>query len=295
MNPDRSSPERTLTSAEVDAEAQRLADAEQAKVQIDATTIRHPRLTMNDAYRIQAAWQAIREGRGEVVVGYKIGLTSRAMQQAMQITTPDSGFITDAMVFEPSLVAADGRTFALPTATIAAGDFTDPRIEVELAFVLDAPLGAGTAAGPNVTRDDVLAATRHVVPALELIAARSYRKHPETGYVRSVMDTISDNAANAGIIIGPNTAKPDEVDLRWTGALLSLNGTIEETGLAAGVLGHPAEGIVWLARRCHEQGRTIEPGQIILAGSFTRPVAVSTGDRIEADYGPFGVFAVEFV
>lgn len=282
-------PEITLNDAAVEAEAARLDDAEQRRIQVNATTTRYPDMTMDDAYRIQGAWQSLREGRGEQIVGHKIGLTSRAMQQAMQITTPDSGFITDAMVFEPTDV--DGE---IPTADIEIGRFTDARIEVELAFVLNAPLGAGTATGARVTRDDVLAATDHVVPALELIAARSYRKHPDTGYVRDVRDTISDNAANAGIIVGGRRVSPGEVDLRWTGAMLSLNGTIEETGLAAAVLGHPAEGIVWLARRYAEQGRTIEPGQIILAGSFTRPVVAEQGDLMQADYGPLGTFAVRF-
>ena len=279
-----------LSDADVQREAKALDEAERSSVQIDAITTRLPELSIDDAYRIQAAWQVIRESRGETVIGHKIGLTSRAMQQAMQITTPDSGFLTDAMVFRPE--ANEGGT---PTATIRANDFTDPRIEVELAFVLDEPLGARSATAGSVTKTDVLRATRSVEPALELIAARSHRVHPDTGYVRTVRDTIADNAANAGIIVGPAASSPDDIDLRWVGAILSLNGVVEETGLAAGVLGHPAEGIVWLARRYAQQGLTMEEGQIILAGSFTRPVAISAGDQIHVDYGPLGAFAVQVI
>ena len=290
-----------LTPTEVAAEANLLDQAEVHVVQIDATTVRYPALDIDDAYLIQRAWQSLREARGEHVIGHKIGLTSRAMQQAMQITTPDSGFLTDKMVFEAIDHKADSNNAStgsakggVPTAVLQAGRFLDPRIEVELAFVLNEPLGAGTTTGEAVSRADVLAATEYVVPALELIAARSYRRHPTTGYVRDVRDTIADNAANAGIVIGGRRVDPQEVDLRWVGGLLSLDGTIEETGLAAGVLGHPAEGIVWLARRYAEQGLTIEAGHLILAGSFTRPVAVQAGSRIDVDYGALGTFAVEF-
>ncbi len=275
-----------MTPEEIEAEAARLDLAERNRVQVEATSVAFPAISLDHAYAVQAAWRRIRIRRGEEIVGHKIGLTSRAMQQAMQITTPDSGFITNQMVFEPSGQPA--------VAAIEAAKFTDPRLEAELAFVLSEPLGAGTPTASNVSRQDVLAATDYVVPALELIAARSYRKHPETGYVRNVYDTISDNAANAGIIVGSSRTSAEEVDLRWAGVILSLNNTVEETGLAAGVLGHPAEGIVWLAKRYAAQGLTIEPGQIILAGSFTRPVAVGSGDRVVGDYGALGQIVVQF-
>jgi 2-oxo-hept-3-ene-1,7-dioate hydratase len=175
-------------------------------------------------------------------------------------------------------------------AQIRAADFTDPRIETEFAFVLNKPLS-----GEDVTVNDVLAATDYVVPALELIAARSYRVDPETGYTRNVCDTIADNAANAGYILSDTKVRPDEIDLCWAGAMLYLNGEIEETGLAGGVMGHPAHGIRWVCRRFARHGIGLEPGQVILAGSFTRPVAVSSGDTILADYGPLGTIEGEFI
>jgi 2-oxo-hept-3-ene-1,7-dioate hydratase len=172
---------------------------------------------------------------------------------------------------------------------IEAGAFLDPKIEVELAFILKGPLF-----GPDVSVTDVLNATDYVVPALELIAARTYRVHPETGYVRTVKDTISDNAANAGIILGGRPVKPDAIDLRWVGALLSKNGVIEESGLAAAVLNHPAKGIAWLARKYAQHGIGLEAGQIILAGSFTRPVSVQSGDTISVEYSDLGTVACYF-
>ncbi|MGI9597243.1 MAG: 2-oxo-hept-4-ene-1,7-dioate hydratase [Acidimicrobiales bacterium] len=264
----------TLEQAEV--EAQRLDRAEQGRTQVTQTTLLYPQMTIDDAYRVQAKWQELRLARGERMVGHKIGLTSRAMQAAMNIETPDSGFITDTMSFEGGV-------------ELAAGDFTDPKLEVELAFVLADDLDR-----PDLTIEDVLDATDHVVPALELIAARSHRTDPETGRTRTVIDTIADNAADAGIITGGNKIGPRQVDLRWISAMLYRNDIVEETGVAAGVLDHPANGIVWLARRYAEQGMKLEAGQTILAGSFTRPVDIRPGDVFRADYNQLGSFEVGF-
>lgn len=266
----------TLTDEQAAAEAARLDRAEQDRSQVTQTTLLHPAATIDDAYRIQARWQALRLGRGERLIGHKIGLTSRAMQASMNIDTPDSGFLTDAMAFS----GGD---------TLTAADFTDPKLEVELAFVLGHDLDR-----PDHTIEQVLDATDHVVPALELIAARSHRRDPDSGRTRTVVDTIADNAANAGIITGGKKVEPRSVDLRWVPALLYRNDIIEETGVAAGVLDHPANGIVWLARRYAEHGMKLEAGQIILAGSFTRPVDVRPGDQFRADYGPLGAFDLHF-
>ena len=232
---------------------------------------------MDDAYAIQKKWVDKKVADGRRIVGYKIGLTSRAMQDAMKINEPDYGVLLDDMVFPDGV-------------DIDVSQFCDPRIEVELAFVLKDRLE-----GENVTIFDVLNATDYVVPALEIIAARSHRVHPESGYTRTVLDTISDNAANAGIIMGGRPIKPNDMDLRWCGALFYLNGVLEETGLAAGVLNHPANGICWVAKRFAPHGIALEPGQVILSGSFTRPIAVKAGDTVHADYGPLGGIACRFV
>lgn len=266
----------TLSDAEVQAEAELLDRAEQVASQVRQTTSVHPDLTIDDAYRIQSAWLQRRLARGEQLIGYKIGLTSRAMQAAMSISTPDSGFLTDAMVIQPG-------------DTLRAADYCDPKAEVELAFVLARDL-----TGADLTVDAVLDATDHVTPAVELIAARSYRRDPETGRTRTVCDTIADNAADAGIACGGPRVEPSDLDLRWAGAIAERNGVVEETGLAAGVLGHPARGIGWLARRFAEQGLTLEAGQVILAGSFTRPIDVRPGDAFQFDFGELGSFGLRF-
>jgi 2-oxo-hept-3-ene-1,7-dioate hydratase len=268
-----------LTDDEVLAEAALLDNAERTRTQMRQTTSVFPDATIDDAYRIQAAWRDLRLARGETVIGHKIGLTSKAMQATMGISTPDSGFITDVMAFD----ATDGPV------VIPAGDHLDPKIEVELAFVLSSDLDEST-----VDLADVIEATDRVVPALELIAARSHRTDPITGLRRTVVDTISDNAANAAIVTGGSSVGADEVDLRWVGALLERNGEIEESGLAAAVLNHPANGIVWLARRYAQHGMALRAGNIVLAGSFTRPVDVRHGDNIRVDYGPLGTIEVEF-
>ena len=264
-----------LTQEDIDTAAKLLYEAEKARIQIPALTLTYD-MDMDDAYAVQKHWVDRKITEGAKVLGYKIGLTSRAMQSAMNIDTPDYGVLLDDMAYP------DG-------ASINAGDFTDPRLEVELAFVLRKPLF-----GEEVSVEQVLDATDYVVPALELIAARSLRTDPETGYTRKVFDTIADNAGNAGVIISENHFAPEEIDLRWSGALLYLNGVIEETGLAAGVLGHPANGIAWICKRFAPHGIGLEPGQLLLSGSFTRPIIVRAGDQIRADYGPLGEINVNF-
>jgi 2-oxo-hept-3-ene-1,7-dioate hydratase len=203
-------------------------------------------------------------------------LTSKAMQYALNIDIPDSGILFDDMLFDHE-------------STVPAGRFIQPRIEAEIAFVLKAPLG-----GSDVTRDDVIAATDHVAPSIEILDTRIVRQDAETGAVRKVYDTISDNAANAGVVLGPQKHAIDNFDLRWVGAITSRNGEVEETGLGAGVLNDPVESVVWLARRMAQYGQSIEPGQIILSGSFIRPVECPSGTQILANFGPFGHVEVSF-
>jgi len=265
-----------LNAQQITDAANQLYDAEKARIQIPALT-KTLEMDMADAYAVQKAWVERKIAEGAEVFGYKIGLTSRAMQMAVNIDQPDYGVLLDDMVF-----ANNGQ--------IHANHFTDPRIEMEFAFVLKKPLF-----GEDVSLDQVLDATDYVVPTLELIAARSFRTDPETGYTRKVFDTIADNAANAGIIIGDERVKPQDIDLRWAGAMLYLNGQIEETGLGAGVLDHPGHGISWICRRFAPHGISLEPGQLLLSGSFIRPVVVTPGDHIKADYGPLGEINIEFV
>lgn len=265
-----------MTPEEHAAVAADLIMAERTGQQIGLLSLRYPDMSMDDAYAIQQAIHDAKLKAGRKVIGWKIGLTSKAMQSALGIDIPDSGILFDDMAFESGTV-------------IPAGRFIQPRIEAEIAFVMKAPLG-----GADVTREAVIAATDAVAPAIEILDTRILRADPPTGQARKVFDTISDNAANAGIVLGDKRHAVDAFDLRWTGAMVYRDGEIEETGLGAGVLDDPVESVVWLARRMAQYGQRIEAGQVILSGSFIRPIECPPGTRIRADYGPFGAVSIDF-
>jgi 2-oxo-hept-3-ene-1,7-dioate hydratase len=263
------------TDAIADA-ASRLDEAERTRTPIRQLSLQYPDMTIEDAYAVQRSWADIKFAEGRELRGRKIGLTSRAMQQSVSITEPDYGGLFDDMFF------ADSGT--IPTAR-----FIKPRVEVELAFVLGQDLK-----GPGITLFDVLDATRYVTPALEILDARVQMSDPETGHLRTIVDTVSDNAADAGIVTGGRPVRPDEVDLRWVSALLSVNGVVEESGVAAAVLNHPATGVAWLANKLAPYGVGLDAGLVILSGSFTRPVQAKSGDTFHADYGPLGAINCYF-
>lgn len=265
-----------LSHDEIQAAAESLDQAERTRVQTGLLSLKHPQMTMDDSYAVQSAWVKKKIAAGRKPIGWKIGLTSKAMQYALNINIPDSGVLFDDMVFE------DG-------ATVPADRFIQPRIEAEIAFVMKAPLK-----GPNVSIFDVLNATDYVTPALEILDTRILRVDPETKKARTIVDTISDNAANAGIVTGGRAVRPDQIDMRWMGAIVSRNAEVEETGLGAGVLNQPARGIAWLANRLSQYGDGIEAGQIVLAGSFIRPIEARHGDTINADFGPYGSVSLFF-
>ncbi|ANL69816.1 2-oxo-hepta-3-ene-1,7-dioic acid hydratase (plasmid) [Rhizobium phaseoli] len=265
-----------LTSNDIEQAALNLDEAERTRVQTGLLSLKHPQMTMDDAYAVQSAWVKKKIARGRKPIGWKIGLTSKAMQYALNIDIPDSGVLFDDMVFE------DG-------ATVPADRFIQPRIEAEIAFVMKAPLK-----GPGISIFDVLNATDYVTPAIEILDTRILRVDPETKKARTIVDTISDNAANAGIVTGGRAVRVDEIDMRWMGAIVSRNAEVEETGLGAGVLNQPARGVAWLANRLAQYGDGIEAGQIVLAGSFIRPIEARHGDTIHADFGPYGSVGLYF-
>ena len=266
-----------LSNALIENLADELHASEKSRMQVEHFSKRHPEMNIEDGYAISRAWVKRKRAEGRTVIGHKIGLTSRAMQQASQITEPDYGTLLDDMLFETG-------------SDIPFQRFIAPRIEVELAFILARPLK-----GPGVKLTDVLAATDYVVPAIEIIDARIEQLDRHTKAMRKVFDTISDNAANAGIVLGGRPVKPDAVDLRWVSALLHKNGIIEESGVAAAVLNHPASGVAWLANKLAPWGEYLEAGEIVLGGSFTRPVSAVAGDTFQADYGPLGSISLRFV
>ena len=265
-----------MTEEQISAAGAALFAAERDRTQTRLISAAHPGMDMDDAYAVQAAFVRRKLAAGGAIRGWKIGLTSKAMQYALNIDIPDSGILFADMFFDHGGVVPGDR-------------FIEPRIEAEIAFMMKRDL-----AGGDVTPADVIAATDHVAPALEILDTRIYRADPETGAQRSVLDTISDNAANAGIVLGDRTHALADADLRWVGAIVARNGEVEETGLGAGVLNDPVLSMAWLVHRLAQYGEGLRAGDVVLSGSFIRPIEARHGDSFLADYGPFGTIRVDF-
>jgi 2-oxo-hept-3-ene-1,7-dioate hydratase len=247
-----------------------LLNAEKERQQAVQLSVTFPHISIEDSYAISSEVAQRKIATGAKLIGHKVGLTSKAMQRSSQIDEPDYGHLLDSMMI------ADG-------AKVAHANFCVPRVEIELAFVLGKPLK-----GPGVGLPAVLRATEYVIPAIEIVDARIKDQ-------RKIFDTVADNGAAAGIVIGGRPVGPMDVDLRWVGGIMYRNSEIEETGVAAGVLGHPALGVAWLANKLGQHDVALEPGHIVLAGSFTRVVFARKGDTLHADFGPLGALAVQFI
>lgn len=263
-----------ISEQEVSETALALLEAEKSGRQIGLISQKYPKMDMDDAYRIQDAFVALLKADGREPIGWKIGLTSKAMQNALGIDIPDSGVLLDDMLYETG-------------ARIPAGRFIEPRVEAEIAFLMEGDV-------ETPTREAIIAATKSVAPAIEILDTRILREDAQTGQARRVFDTISDNAANAGIVLGKARHKVDAFDLRWVGAILKRDGVVEETGLGAAVLDDPVTSMLWLAKRLAQYGQKIRAGDVVLSGSFIRIIEAPSGSAIEADFGEFGSVEVEF-
>ncbi len=259
-----------LSAADRSKAADILVHAQNERKQAVQLSVTFPSIDIDDAYAISTEVMQRKVKAGAKLIGHKVGLTSKAMQRSSMINEPDFGFILDDQII------ADG-------AKVKHADYCKPRVEVELAFVMGRRLQ-----GPGVGLTDVLRATEYVLPAIEIVDARIQDQ-------RKIFDTVADNGAAAGIAMGGRPVGPLDVDLRWVGGIMYRNSEIEETGLAAGVLGHPALGVAWLANKIGPHGHALEPGHIVLAGSFTRVVFAQKGDTLHADFGPLGGLAIQFV
>jgi 2-oxo-hept-3-ene-1,7-dioate hydratase len=266
-----------LDSSTIDTIARAYHSAEQERKLIRPPTAQYPGFTVEDAYAVQRRWVEIKVSEGNRIKGHKIGLTSRAMQRQANITEPDYGALLENMFY------SDG-------AEIPMARFIQPRLECEVGFVIGRRLR-----GPNCTIFDVLSATDYVVPTAEIVDGRAHRIDPETDKPRNVLDSIADNAGNAALIIGGRPMRPMDVDLRWVAALCYRNNIIEESGVAAAVLNHPANGVAWLANKLAPFDIALEPGQFVLGGSFTSVVEARAGDTFHVDYGSFGSISARFV
>ncbi|AZO81006.1 MULTISPECIES: 2-oxo-hept-4-ene-1,7-dioate hydratase [unclassified Bosea (in: a-proteobacteria)] len=259
-----------LTEAQRAQVVRSLLESHRTKKQGERPSQMFPEIKIEDSYAISSAVAQERVKAGARIIGHKIGLTSKAMQASSKIDEPDYGYLFD------DLILNDG-------AKVPFENFCVPRVEPELTFILKEPLK-----GPGVGLIDVLRATEYIVPSIEIIDARVTEP-------RKIFDTVADNGAAAGIVLGGRPVRPEDVDLRWVGAIFYRNSEIEETGLAAGVLGHPAMAIAWLANKLAPFDITLKPGDLMLSGSFTRPVWAAKGDTLHADFGPLGSVSVQFV
>ena len=259
-----------LSEADRRKAADILIAAQKDRKQATQLHVTFPAITIEDSYAISTEVANRKVKAGARMIGHKVGLTSKAMQRSSMIDEPDYGYILDDQLI------ADG-------AKVKHADYCKPRVEVELAFIMGKKLQ-----GPGVGLTDVLRATEYVIPAIEIVDARLINP-------RKIFDTISDNGAVAGIVVGGRPVGPMDVDLRWVGGIMMRNSEIEETGVAAGVLGHPAMGVAWLANKLGQHGVGLEKGHLVLAGSFTRVIWAQKGDTVRADFGTLGSISLQFV
>lgn len=250
--------------------AQELIQAEETKEAIKAFTDRDLNLTVRDAYEIQLEIVKIKEEQGKKVIGKKVGLTSKAMQQMLNVDEPDYGHLFDDMKIENG-----GR--------VLVDSMIAPKVEAEIGFVLKEDL-----VGPNITFLDVLMATDYVVPTLEIIDSRI------ADWKIKLVDTVADNGSSAKVVVGESKLSVDKINLRTNGMVLIKNGDIVGTGSGSAALGHPAEAVAWLANKLAEFGIALKKGELILPGALAAAVAVEKGDEIEADFGPLGMVKVAF-
>jgi 2-keto-4-pentenoate hydratase len=242
--------------------------AEQSRIPLPPLSQEYPTLTPAQAYAIQSAWLDLKLAKGARIIGRKIGLTSRAMQELLGVDQPDYGFLLDSMV------VASGST-------LSRADFLLPRIEPEIAFWLAKDLK-----GPGITVDAVLAATRGVSPALELVDSRIAK------WQIKLPDTIADNASSARVIVSEQIVPLDGPDLAAEAVTLTRNGVEVGSGNGAAVLGHPAEAVAWLANKLAEYGIAIAAGQLVLPGAMCAAATVSAGETYRAVFTTIGEVSV---
>ncbi len=260
-----------LTQAAVRKIAKGLYAAERERSVLDPLTVTHEGIDVPAAYRIQLALVELRKAAGEKVVGKKIGLTSLAMQRMLGVDQPDYGHIFDTMVLEDEV-------------RMDTGELIQPKVEPEIAFVMERSLK-----GPGVTAMQVLAATRFVVPAIEIIDSRI------RDWKIKLCDTIADNASSARIVLGNTPRQVHQVDLRLVGMMLEKNGEVAQTGAGAAALGHPANAVAWLANAIGAYGVALEAGEVVMPGAVSAAVDVAQGDHIRISFDGLGTVSARFV
>ena len=247
-----------------------LAEAERSRVGIAPLTTGNLDIDVIDAYEIQLINIRQRVAEGARVLGHKVGLSSKAMQEMMGVDEPDYGHLLDEMqVFEDR--------------PVPAGKYLYPRVEVEVGFVL-----ADDLPGEGCTEDDVLAATAAFAPAIELIDTRI------TDWKIKLCDTIADNASSAGWVLGEARVSPKDIDIQNIDAVLTRNGEVVAKGRSDAVLGNPVTAVAWLARKVDSFGVRLKAGDIVLPGSCTKAIDARPGDDFIADFDGLGSVHLSF-
>ena len=269
-----------MTNVDVESLAERLRVAEHTRTAIDKLTEAAPALTVDDAYAIQNVTLARRRERGlhgrpGRLVGRKIGITSRAVQEWLQVSEPDFGFLLDDMEVK------DGGT-------CARAELVQPRIEGEIAFVLKRELPGCFQVG-GVSNHDVVAATDFVLPALEIIDSRI------RDWKITYRDTVADNASSARYVLGTTPRRLDGLDLVLCGMSMRKNGRVVSTGAGAACLGNPVTAVAWLANTLCRLGAPLRPGDLVLSGALGPVAPCEAGDVIELDVAHVGRTSVRFV
>jgi 2-keto-4-pentenoate hydratase len=259
-----------VDQATVDAIAQRLLEAERTRVPIGPISEAYPEMDTNDAYRVQQAQVETRRAAGETIVGWKIGLTSEAMQKQLGVDQPDYGPVLS-------------RWYLPDGASIRRDSLIAPRVEAEIGFVLKSPL-----AGPGVTADDVIDATESVTAAIEVIDSRI------RDWKLTLVDTVADMASSARVILGAERVSPANLDLRLVGVVLERDGGVVETGAGAAVLGNPAEAVALTANTLGPLGVVMKPGHIVIPGAMHASATADVGQSFTARFDRLGDVSVRF-
>lgn len=254
-----------LTEQQIQQAADSLWLAERTREWAEPLSVRFPDADVADAYRVGLAVRDLKLAAGRTVKGHKIGLTSKAMRDMFSATEPDYGFIFD-------------NWFQLEGASVSRAAMNRPLVEVELAFVMGKELK-----GPSINAADVIRATDFVLPALEIVDSR-YKGRGNN----MLVDSISDAATCGFVVLSGNPVKLTDVDVRRLSASLSINGQVVESGSAGAVMGNPINAVVWLANKLHEFGVSMQPGDVILSGSFVRAIPLEAGATIVALYDQLG-------
>jgi 2-keto-4-pentenoate hydratase len=247
-----------------------ILEAEQNVTPIEPLTARYPDLTVKESYQIQLGWVERKLNAGHVVIGKKVGLTSKAMQDMLGVTEPDYGHLLDSMKLSSGEV-------------LSRKDFIKPKVEAEIGFILKDDLK-----GPNVTYVDVILATEAIVPTLEVIDSRI-----EDWKIR-LADTVADNGSSARAVVGEPFTHLEKVDLRTLSMTLHKNGEVAATGAGAAALGHPAHAVAWLANKLADYDLLLKAGELILPGALSAAIDVEAGDEVTAVFGKLGSVSISF-